>query len=189
MRLQRHPENLKLFHDIIKQQLGNKFIEVVTNDDPKEGHYLPHHLLLKNSSTTPIRIVFNCSAKDKQNSVSLNDCLQAGPSLTQSLYDMLLKFYIETYAYTTDISMTFLRFAFDLFGATSSPFLLQAPFLDTHLKKSNSPNKTEISNNLYVDSFQGTASSESKLLNKYDKANRELLGANMPLQSWVSKQC
>ncbi|XP_069190214.1 uncharacterized protein [Procambarus clarkii] len=77
------------------------------------------------------------------------------------------------------------RFASVLFGATSSPFLIQAT-LDTHLKKSNSPNKTEISNNLYVDNFQGTTSSESKLLNIYHKVNRELMGANMPLQSWVS---
>ncbi|XP_069165861.1 uncharacterized protein [Procambarus clarkii] len=55
-----------------------------------------------------------------------------------------------------------------------------------HLKKSNNPNKTEISNNLYVDNFQGTVSSESKLLSIYHKANRELIGGNMPLQSWVS---
>ncbi|XP_069165860.1 uncharacterized protein [Procambarus clarkii] len=55
-----------------------------------------------------------------------------------------------------------------------------------HLKKSNNPNKTEISNNLYVDNFQGTTSSESKLLSIYHEANRELIGGNMPLQSWVS---
>ncbi|XP_069181147.1 uncharacterized protein [Procambarus clarkii] len=67
----------------------------------------------------------------------------------------------------------------------SSPFLLQAT-LDTHLTKSNSPNKIEISNNLYVDNFQGTASSDSKLLNIHHEANRELMGANMPLQLWVS---
>ncbi|XP_069165054.1 uncharacterized protein [Procambarus clarkii] len=136
------------------------------------------------------------------------------PSLTQRLYDVLLKFCIRTYTYTADISKVFLRaglkeedhnytkflwikapndpnselipyrFASVLFGATS-PFLLQAT-LDMHLKKSNSPNKTKISNNLYVDNFQGTTSSESKLLNIYDEANRELLRANMPLQSWVS---
>ncbi|XP_069195602.1 uncharacterized protein [Procambarus clarkii] len=215
LHLQRQPENLKLYHEIIQKQLDDKFIEVVTNDNPKEGHYLPHHHVQKDSATTPLRIVFNCSAKMGQNSVSLNDCLQTGPSLTQRLYDVLLKFRIGTYAYTADISKAFLRvglqeedrnytkflwikdpndpnseiityrFASVLFGATSSPFLLQAT-LDTHLKKSNSPNKTEISENLYVDNFQGTANSESKLLDIYHEANRELMGANMPLQSWVS---
>ncbi|XP_069181245.1 uncharacterized protein [Procambarus clarkii] len=212
--LQRQPENLKLYHEIIEKQLDDKFIEVVTNDNPKEGHYLPYHPVLKNSATTPLRIVFNCSPKTRQSSVSLNDCLQTGPSLTQRLYDVLLKFRIGTYTYTADISMALLRvglqeedrnytkflwikdpidpnselityrFVSVLFGATSSPFLLQAT-LDTHLK-SNSPNKTEISKNLYVDNFQRTTSSESKLLNIYHEAYRELLGANMPLQSCVS---
>ncbi|XP_069183013.1 uncharacterized protein [Procambarus clarkii] len=136
-------------------------------------------------------------------------------SLTQRLYNVLLKFRIGSYTYTADISKAFLgvglqeedrnytkflwikdpndpnsklityRLASVLFGTTSSPFLLQAT-LDTHLKKSNSPSKTEISNNLYVDNFQGTTSSESKLLNIYHEVNRELMGANMPLQSWVS---
>ncbi|XP_069166805.1 uncharacterized protein [Procambarus clarkii] len=213
--LQRQPENLKLYHEIIQKQLDDKFIEVVTNDNLKEGHYLPHHPVLKNSATTLLRIVFNCSTKTRQSSVSLNDCFQTGPSLTQSLYDVLLKFHIGTYAYTADINKAFLRvglqeedrnykkflwikdpndpnselityrFASVLFRATSSPFLLQAT-LNTHLKKFNSPNKTEISNNLYVDNFQGTTSSESKLLNIYHEANRELMRANMPLQSWVS---
>ncbi|XP_069184623.1 uncharacterized protein [Procambarus clarkii] len=77
------------------------------------------------------------------------------------------------------------RFASVLFGATSSPFLLQAT-LDTHLKKSNSPYKTEISNNLYVDNFQRTTYDENKLVVIYHEANRELLGANMPLQSWAT---
>nr|XP_045586626.1 uncharacterized protein LOC123748487 [Procambarus clarkii] len=212
--LQRHPENLKLYREIIMKQRNDKFIEVVTNDDPKEGHHLPHHPVLKKSAITPIKIVFNCSARTTQNSVSLNDCLQTGPSLTQRIFDVLLKFCIGTEAYTADIRETFLRvglqeedrnykkflwiedpndpnsdlityrFASVLFGATSSPFLFQAT-LDSHLKKSNSPNKTEISNNLYVDNFQGTPSSESKLLNIYDEVNLELLGANMPIQSWV----
>ncbi|XP_069182148.1 uncharacterized protein [Procambarus clarkii] len=175
-------EILKLYHDIIQQQLDNKFIEVVTNDDPKDGQNLPHHPVLKNYATTPIRIVFNCSAKTKQNSVSLNDCLQTDPNLRKRLYDVLLKFRIRTYAYTADINKAFLRIGLQeedrnyakflwikdpndpnselityklvpvLFGATSSLFLLQAT-LDTHLKNSNSPHKTEISNNLYVENF------------------------------------
>ncbi|XP_069175520.1 uncharacterized protein [Procambarus clarkii] len=108
LRLQRQPENLKLYHEILQKQL-DKFMEVVTNDNPKEGHYLPHHLVLKNSATTPLRIVFTCSSKTRQSSVSLNDCLQTDPSLRQRLYDVLLKFHIGTYGYTVDISTAFLR--------------------------------------------------------------------------------
>ncbi|XP_069161776.1 uncharacterized protein [Procambarus clarkii] len=53
--------------------------------------------------------IINTGAKTRQSSVSLNDCLQTGPSLTQRLYDMLLKFHIGTDAYTADISKAFLR--------------------------------------------------------------------------------
>ncbi|XP_069182982.1 uncharacterized protein [Procambarus clarkii] len=136
-------------------------------------------------------------------------------SLTQRLYDVPLKFGIGTYAYTAVISKTFLRIGLqeedqnytkflwikdpsnpnselipyrlpsDFFRATSSPFLLQAT-LDMHLKKSNCPNNTEISNNLYVEHFQGTISSDKELLNIYNEVNRELFGANVPLQSWTS---
>ncbi|XP_069189246.1 uncharacterized protein [Procambarus clarkii] len=214
-RLQKQPDKLQLYHALIQQQLANKFIEVVEEDNHKTGHYLPHHAVLKDSVTIPIRIVFNCSAKLKADSVSLNDCLQTRPSLTQRFQDVLLQFHSGVFAYTADISTAFLRvglqetdrdfikflwvkdpqdlnskiityrFASVLFGATSSPFLLQAT-LDTHLKKSNSPYKTEISNNLYVDNFQGTTNDENKLVEIYHEANRELLGANMPLQSWAS---
>nr|XP_045585855.1 uncharacterized protein LOC123747689 [Procambarus clarkii] len=214
-RLWKQPDKLQLYHALIYQQLANKFIEVVEEDNHKTGHYLPHHAVLKDSAITPIRIVFNCSAKLKADSMSLNDCLQTGPSLTQRLQDVLLRFRSGVFAYTADISKAFLRvglqetdrdftkflwvkdaqdpnseiityrFASVLFGATSSPFLLQAT-LDTHLKKSNSPYKTEISNNLYFDNFQGTTNDENKLVEIYHEANRELLGANMPLQSWAS---
>ncbi|XP_069195675.1 uncharacterized protein [Procambarus clarkii] len=189
-------------------------VEVVEENNHKLGHYLPHHAVLKDSVTTPIRFVFNCSAKLKADSVSLNDCLQTGPSLTEKLQDVLLRFRSGVFAYTADISEAFLRvglqetdrdftkfllvkdphdpnseiityrFASVLFRATSSPFLLQAT-LDTHLKKSNSPYKTEISNNLYIDNFQGTTNDENKLVEIYHEANHELLGANMPLQSWA----
>ncbi|XP_069156006.1 uncharacterized protein [Procambarus clarkii] len=56
------------------------------------------------------------------------------------------------------------------------------------IKDPNNPNSELItySNNLYVDNFQGTTSSESKLLNICHETNRELLGAKMTLQSWVS---
>ncbi|XP_069164574.1 uncharacterized protein [Procambarus clarkii] len=212
IRLADHKINTDCLND---QQLANKFIEVVEEDNYKTGHYLPHHAVLKDSVTTPIRIVFNCSAKLKADSVSLNDCLQTGPSLTQRLQDVLLRFRSGVFAYTADISKAFLRiglqemdreftkflwvkdpqdptseiityrFASVLFGATSSQFLLQAT-LDTHLKKFNSPYKTEISNNLYVDNFQGTTNDENKLVEIYHEANRELLEANMPLQSWAS---
>ena len=170
--------------------------------------------VIKESKTTPVRIVFDCSAKQKS-SVSLNDCLYAGPSLTEKLGKVLLNFRSNPYAYAADISKAFLRvglqeedrdytrflwpknpndsqselityrFRSVLFGATSSPFLLQAT-LNHHLDKSKSPQAKRIRESLYVDNLQGTMSSEDELLQFYASANKIMRNANMPLQEWCS---
>ena len=48
------------------------------DDDAEDVHYLPHHLMKKESVTTPIRIVYDCSCQGGGNSASLNDCLMVG---------------------------------------------------------------------------------------------------------------
>ena len=72
-----------------------------------------------------------------------------------------------------------------MFGAVSSPFLLQAT-LDHHLRKSDSPFKDYLSKSFYVDNLLNTTNSEKELLAIYDHANYELLSANMPLREWTS---
>ena len=66
--------NLDTYDDLIQTQLQADFIELVYNATPVEGetHYLPHHSVKKDSITTPLCIVFNCSAKVGSN-LSLND--------------------------------------------------------------------------------------------------------------------
>ena len=67
-----------------------EFIEEIPNDII-EGHYMPHHPIVKKSATTPMRIVFNASSKPTDGT-SLNDSLHTGPSLTAKLHDILLSF-------------------------------------------------------------------------------------------------
>ena len=59
--------------------------------------------------TTPLRIVFNTSAKAKSSDQSLNDALETGPSLTEKLIDSLLNFRVGKFAIVGDISKAFLR--------------------------------------------------------------------------------
>ena len=205
---------LSIYDELIQSQLKADFIESVPNARPIQGenHYLPHHAVIKDSITTPLRMVFNCSAKTGR-SPSLNECLMTGPSLTTKLGDVLLKFRTGNYGYTADISKAFLRvglkscdrdytrflwcqnpqdpnsdlityrFKSVLFGATSSPFLLQAT-LETHLKLSSSPFKDRLKKEFYVDNLQGTTNDSENLLKIYEEANKVMSEANMPLCSW-----
>ena len=59
------PEKLRMYNDIIQEQQSRGFIERVNNPDTTNGvcHYIPHHAVLKDSTTTPLRIVYDCSFK------------------------------------------------------------------------------------------------------------------------------
>ena len=50
------------------------FIEKVDATEPSTvTHYLPHHSVRKDSQTTPIRIVYDCSCRQGKDHASLND--------------------------------------------------------------------------------------------------------------------
>ena len=160
-KLRRSQGHLELYNKIIHDQLESGFIEEVT-DKVSVGnkvHYLSHQAVLKDSKTTPLRIVFNCSAKKSKHSPSLNECLNSGPSLINDLCSVLMRFRLHEYACTADIAKAFLqvglkeedrdftrflwpknpldpnseiityRFRVVLFGATCSQFLLNITVL------------------------------------------------------------
>ena len=210
-RLRKNEDMMQHYNNIIKTQLENKFIERVEEPVNHEtGHYLPHHAVKKDSVTTPIRVVFNCSSKATKEGNSLNNCLYTGPNLTQKLIDTLIRFRTNSYALVADISKAFLRiglkeedrdftkflwpkdphqensplevyrFKSVLFGSCSSPFLL-CTTLQHHFDKAGCP---ELGSAFYMDNLQITTATEEEAVALYNKANKECLAANMPLQSW-----
>ena len=61
-RLAKTPNLLQIYSKIIDEQKARGFIERVEEIDVQSNiHYIPHHSLEKDSPTTPIRIVFDCS--------------------------------------------------------------------------------------------------------------------------------
>ncbi|XP_053686349.1 uncharacterized protein LOC128735892 [Sabethes cyaneus] len=72
-------ESLKVaYHDFMNEYINLQHMELVSNDmlDTKKCFYLPHHPVLKASSTTTkLRVVFDGSAK-MSSGYSLNDTLQ-----------------------------------------------------------------------------------------------------------------
>ena len=88
--------NLQIFFrhnygDNISEQELRGFIEQAeTTSSPTNVYYIPHHPLRKESSTTPIRIVYDCSCRQSVNQPSLNDCLMVGPTFLNDMCSILL---------------------------------------------------------------------------------------------------
>ena len=107
--LAKTPMLLQIYGAIIDEQEERRgFIERV--DCSKQHgsvHYIPHHPVRKESSTTPICIVYVCSCKQAPNSPSLNDCLDPGPPFLNDLCAILLRFRQHNFASSSDIEKAF----------------------------------------------------------------------------------
>lgn len=68
--------------------------------------YLPHHCVLRESSTSALRVVFNGSAKTSTG-VSLNDIMHKGPNLQKDLLSLILKWRQHRVAYIADVEKMF----------------------------------------------------------------------------------
>ena len=79
-----------------------------TEAPPPEIWYLPHFPIVKMSkSTTKVRIVFDCFARC--NGISLNDVIQAGPTLHRELFDVLIRFRRNPGVIVCDIQEMYLQ--------------------------------------------------------------------------------
>ena len=212
------PTYMKVYQEVILDQERRGFIERIqeneSNDQPV--HYLSHHGVHKDSATTPVRVVFDCSAR-ASNGISLNDCLESGPSLVPDLVKVLLRFRLQKYAFVSDIEKAFLmvqlqpedrdavrflwpdhpedinspcrayRFRVVLFGATCSQFLLNATILH-HLDKMDLSEQVQatIKGGLYIDNLHGTSNSHQDLMDKY-RIDKDLFQrANLYLREWYT---
>ncbi|XP_058449333.1 uncharacterized protein LOC131429292 [Malaya genurostris] len=104
-RLSQDP-NLKIqYHSFLSEywSLGHMRMVPSTEPEPSLVHYLPHHAVLKeSSSTTKVRVVFDGSAKTSTG-YSLNDALQIGPIVQDELLTLVLRFRKYPIALVADI--------------------------------------------------------------------------------------
>ena len=142
----------------MKDQEKRGFIEKVgvTKETDNRVYYIPHHGVRKDSLTTPIKIVYNCSCRESDNKPSLNDCLKTLPPQMNDITG--IRFRLHKYAVTTEIEaflqiqlqendrdatrffwfddptnpnspLATYRFRIILFGITCSPFILYATLI------------------------------------------------------------
>jgi hypothetical protein len=105
------PEVLLECDKIVKDQLQKGVVEPVESvSTPHKLQYIPHHPVVKTSSTTTkTRMVFNASAKAGKSGRSLNDCLYRGPVFLQDLCGILVRFRLRPIGLTCDVEKAFLQ--------------------------------------------------------------------------------
>ena len=210
------PKNHKtrnLLADLCLKERELCFIEPVPESelDTNSGHFLPAVLVEKESSSTPLRRCFDCSAKLK-NKNSLNDTLFVGPNLVPKIFDIIIRSRFSRYFLLCDISKAFLRltliekyrnfvkiilrldwndpkskdviyrFRTVLFGSSCSPFLLQAT-IAYHLKQTN---MEYLLDNLFVDDISFFKNNAEDLLSAQNAAVTAFNQISMPLAKYVS---
>ncbi|VDI78452.1 Hypothetical predicted protein [Mytilus galloprovincialis] len=88
-RLRNKPELFENYDKIINEQCEKGIIEKVDVTNKHEDHithYIPHHAVVDSTKpTTKVRIVYDASAKTRDDNKSLNNCLYRGPVMLKDL--------------------------------------------------------------------------------------------------------
>ena len=215
-KLAQTPALLSKYNKIIADQERRGFIERIDSaTDSKHCHYIPHHAVHKDSATTPLHVVYDCSCQQSRDHPSLNDCLHTGEPQLNDLCSIILRFRVHPVGFCTDIEKAFLhiwlhkddrdctrflwlsnpldpdselqvyRFKVVLFGAVCSPFMLNAT-LHYHLSKYRSTIAHDMLTNLYVDNIVSGCQSVEEAHHYYHMARSVMKDAQFNLRSWAS---
>ncbi|XP_018362903.1 PREDICTED: uncharacterized protein LOC108761065 [Trachymyrmex cornetzi] len=114
LQLERRFERDKKLHEsytaFMQDYLNSGHMSLVKETENKTDHaivYLPHHSVIKeSSSSTKLRTVFNASSKTSSGK-SLNDILMTGPAIQGNLTDILLRYRMYKVALTGDIKQMY----------------------------------------------------------------------------------
>ena len=93
--------------DMLKRGVARRVSDKELQEYEGTKFYISHHDVMNpRSVSTPMRVVFNSSARFK-GGMSLNDCLAKGPCLLNELLGILMRFRQEQFAFIGDISKMF----------------------------------------------------------------------------------
>ena len=173
----------------------------------RQVHYMPYMEVYK-ASSQKLRVVYDGSARAFKRDVSLNDCLEKGPLLTNHIAKVMLEFRKKSVACVGDIEKAFLNIAVregdkDMlrflwregdeisvyrfrrlpFGLTCSPFILAAT-ITTYIERSSLPKdiKEKILSVFYVDDMTASFEDEDEAW-EFVSSVKNLLGEmSMPLR-------
>nr|CAI5863527.1 unnamed protein product [Callosobruchus analis] len=104
-RLDKNNEMKRMYIDFMREyeRLGHMSEIDLISDVEEKKVYLPHHGVLRESSTTTkLRVVFDASAQS-DTGLSLNNVLKVGPVLQRDLFSILLSFRKHNAVITADV--------------------------------------------------------------------------------------
>ena len=115
-KLRKDPVKIKMYNDVIKEQLDMEIIEKIDNLDQfllehPEASFLPHQGIFRLSNeTTKCRIVFLSNMFEKKNyGVSHNMAMLPGPNLNHKISTAVLLTRFDAFLITFDIQKAFLN--------------------------------------------------------------------------------
>ena len=95
-------------NDLIKKKYAERVPEQELSSNDGHAWYIPHHGVYHPKKPTKMRVVFDCSAKYKNE--SLNSHLLQGPDLTNQLLGVLCRFRQNPIAFMCDVESMFHQF-------------------------------------------------------------------------------
>lgn len=108
-RLNQNNELRQQYQEFMKDYLECGHMELIpaVEKDSPLNYYIPHHCVLRpSSSTTKLRVVFNASARSSVG-LSLNDSMYTGPKLQPNIQVVLLRARLWKYVFMTDIKQMY----------------------------------------------------------------------------------
>ena len=205
------------YDQVIKDQLQQGIVERADECPTGREFYIPHKPVVRESAeSTKLRVVYDASARDRENAPSLNECLNPGPPLQNQLWNVLIRARFHPVLITGDLKQAFLqvrihqqdrdalrfhwfkdlqsktievlRFTRALFGLAPSPFLLGG-VIQHHLENYRTVYPeivAEIEKSLYVDDLISGGENETNAGKLKSKATEIFASATFTLHKWHS---
>lgn len=217
-RLAKSPQLKADYANSIQQYLNESFLEPISNNESSlPVYYLPHHPVVKESSTTTkVRVVYNASSRSSTG-LSLNDVLKVGPTVQPELVATLMLFRRYPIALSADIRQMYPQFLLhpphrDLqrilwrnstsepikeyrltgvcFGVASSPFLATRALNQLAIDEQDTYPRAShaILHNFYVDDCLLSCHTIDEALNTQQQLINLTKSAGLTLTKWCSNR-
>lgn len=212
-----NPEMRQVYQKIFDDWEADGIVEKVPYEQLNDaGHYLPHKAVYKPSSlTTPVRPVFDASAKDN-NSISLNKCLEKGPNLLEVITAIIIRFRMRRFGILADVKKAFLQISINpadrdylrflwwerdseeiilvyrhkrlVFGLTCSSFVLGVTIKDIleHAPEQFQATAKQLQGANYVDNCVTSLDDEDSVQKFKTESVKLMLTGKFELRGWVS---